>query len=386
MICDLGILIAYPLAQRTHFGREPMNLKQISIIATLTASVALCGQVQAGSGTTSSCATPDNNVPVSTCYFDLTAAPSSTPNPPLPPNAVLNGGIFSVPASNSTLGNTIVGTGVFQPFVRIQVSGNGQSDNVEAGFNSGINGPGGDPSVKNILDNHDQTASNWNHALQLGNIGQVTVCDGGGSTGSNCKQYLQFLLDVNEQGNSPNSGISLDEFKVFTSNVSNLTGTSGCTGDVGQGGHITQGTLAAGYTDCKITGANQVYNMDAGPGGDASILMDYSNFSGSGNGVDLQALVPVSDFLVNGVYDPNQYVYLYSKFGATGTTCQTAGACVTPTGAISGGTAGTLNFGADAGFEEWSTKTAKVPLPATAMLFLIGLAGLGFSRRKVAIA
>ena len=46
--------------------------------------------------------------------------------------------------------------------------------------------------------------------------------------------------------------------------------------------------------------------------------MDYSNYSGSGNGVDLQALVPVANF--TGA-TANSYVYLYSTFGSTGGNC-----------------------------------------------------------------
>jgi hypothetical protein len=43
---------------------------------------------------------------------------------------------------------------------------------------------------------------------------------------------------------------------------------------------------------------------------------------------------------------------------------------------------GQLNFAVDAGFEEWSFRKATVPVPATFLLFLTGLAALGFSRRK----
>ena len=125
--------------------------------------------------------------------------------------------------------------------------------------------------------------------------------------------------------------------------------------------------------------------MDQIPGGDASILMDYQNFSGSGNGVDLQALVPVTSLGTNG----NDFVYLYSKFGWTGTQCQTAGGFLKPCAGIDGttgqnttiaGKAGELNFAADAGFEEWSIRK-KVPLPSTLLLLGIGFAGLVSLRR-----
>jgi hypothetical protein len=182
--------------------------------AVLVAGLALSSAALAAVST--SCATPDGNLTVTTCFFDLTGSPSSTQ---APASAVLNGGIFRVPAQDGDLGHgTIVGTGVFQPFVRIQERGNGsdlKSNGIETGYNTDGKDGNGNPAMLE-LDNHDKGASNWNHSIRLGDVSTVTVCDGGGTTGTNCKKYYEFLLDTNEQGNSPNGGISLDEFKVFT--------------------------------------------------------------------------------------------------------------------------------------------------------------------------
>jgi hypothetical protein len=125
-------------------------------------------------------------------------------------------------------------------------------------------------------------------------------------------------------------------------------------------------------------------------GGDASILMDYSNFSGSGLGVDLQVLVPVANF---GSANAGDFVYLYSKFGVTDGACQVKNnadsACMTPDGAggskpvaLAGSNApvGLLDYGVDAGFEEWSARK-KVPLPATPLLLGLALVGMAFTRR-----
>jgi len=316
----------------------------------------------------SSCATPDPNTPsITTCFFDLTASPSTTA---VPASAVLNGGIFQVPGPNDPLGQGfITGTGVFNPFVRIQESGNGNaaSNGVETGFNT--DGRSGVGQLATELDNHDKGGSNWNHSIKLGDINIVTV---GG------KQYYEFLLDSNEQGNTKNSGISLDEFKVFTA----------ATGDIHSG--YTGQDDTAGFTNFQLNnGATLKYDMDAGPGGDSSILMDYSNFSGSGNGVDLQALVPVTNFA--GV-SPDSFVYLYSKFGWTSNQCTVTGQqvspCLTPDGTTGQGTplggagtkVGSLNFEVDAGFEEWSIRK-RTPVPATALLLGIGLAGLAAVRK-----
>ena len=374
----------------------------ITVLARCFATAFALSFAPGAAAVSTSCATPDANTPViTTCFFDLTASPSSTESPK---SAVLNGGMFRVPAKDGELGKGfIVGTGVFQPFVRIQERGNGSdlhSNGIETGYNTdGRDGVGYPAMVE--LDNHDKGASNWNHSVRLGDVAKVTVCDGGGTTGSNCKQYYEFLLDTNEQGNDINKGISLDEFKVFTA-------ASGGIHD------FTGFDDTKGLTNFQLTGADLRYDMDAGGstdpllpgnpcmnplgcGGDASILMDYKNFSGSGNGVDLQALVPVDNFA--GLAD-DTFLYLYSKFGWTGTQCQQNNnqdsPCLEPDGTTGVGRsispknaktpAGSLDFSVDAGFEEWSFRkaTAQVPLPSTVLLFAICFAGALCTRRSAA--
>ena len=364
-----------------------MRTRAFTVLIFAASAFSLSGAADAApSGPPTSCATPDSSSSITTCFFDLTASPSDTQTPA---SAVLNGGLFRVPAQDGDLGQGfIVGTGVFQPFVRIQEPGNGNSvsNGIEAGYNT--DGKDGVGQAFTELENHDKGGSNWNHSIRLSDIPTVTVCDGGGATGTNCKNYYEFLLDTNEQGNSPNSGISLDEFKVFTA----------ATGDIHD---FTGADDTKGKTAFALTGATLRYDMDGqnnspmpgDTGGDASILMDYRNFSGSGNGVDLQALVPVENFA--GVAS-DSFVYLYSKFGWTSALCQQTGnndsPCKTPDGTSGGGTsispgsaktpAGSLNFQADAGFEEWSfRKITHVPLPSTIVLLGIGLAALAYRRR-----
>ena len=354
------------------------TLKQILTLSVL----ALSANTWAASGgwststVTSSCpGTADGSGNVtSTCYFDLTASPSTTQG--AAPSVMLNGGIFRVPAQNDLLGNTIVGTGVFDPFVRIQTSqgyAKCQPNCTEQGFNTDGRTP--QPGNGSILDNHDKGNSNWNHSIKLSDIPMITVCDGGGSTGSNCHQFYEFLLDINEQGQN-DSGLSLDSFKLFVAGqgdiLSNSITDSSCAPDTNPNGTF------------KLCGrATEVYDMDNIPGGDASLLMDYSNFSGSGNGVDLQALVPVSNF---SGYNKDSFVYLYSKFGETGSKCTTTGskesACNTPSGSL-GAKAKSLTYGSDAGFEEWSIRRGTgVPVPATLLLMGVGLLALQRGRRN----
>ncbi len=330
-----------------------MITKSLGIFGLLFGMAAGLGSAYAANP----CATPDSGSnPPSTCYFDLTASPSSTPNPT---GVLLNGGLFQVPAQDGSLGKgTIVGTGVFQPFVRIQQHGANQT--IEEGFNTGNTAAKG---PNRVLDDHDNGGSNWNHAIKLSDLSTVTV---------NGHQYYEFLLDINEPGNY-GSGLSLDAFKLYVAGQGDITSYN-LTGD-----------LSSGVPSFQLGGgASKVYDMDQVPGGDASILMDYNNFSGSGNGVDLQALVPVENF--DGAAQ-DSFVYLYSKFGVVDSNCKPNGnykpsPCLGPDGTPISAHAGSLNYGSAAGFEEWSIRAKQIPLPSTALLLGVGMLALALGRTK----
>src|SRR5437660_5035042 len=92
------------------------------------------------------------------------------------------------------------GTGVIQPFLRLENSP------VEQGYNTS----GGTP--------FEDKAGPWTHDLSFGNLQNTQVTLGGVS-------YFKLLLDVNEPSGSK-SLISLDQLHFYTSNLGGQTTTN----------------------------------------------------------------------------------------------------------------------------------------------------------------
>jgi hypothetical protein len=182
--------------------------------------------------------------------LDLTTAGSS---------GTVNGALFQQIDPQST------GTGVIDPFLRVQATG------TEAGFNTGLSPM---PDVK---------TGTWTHELLLTDVPIVTI---GGV------QYYQFLLDINQT--SANPLLSLHELEIWTKS----------------------GTLAEAnsYDDLAAGGATKKYDLDSGPDGDSKIELNYLLNPGSGAG-DMFAYIPVA---VLGTGSLN--VYLYCEFGAPNAT------------------------------------------------------------------
>jgi len=162
------------------------------------------------------------------------------------------------------------GTGVIQPFVRIQAKP------TEEGYNT-------DGPIE--FDTKDHTGQNWTHSITLSQVPIVTI---------NGVQYREFLLDINETDSKVGRFLSMNEFELFQSTSNVLTGFD-----------RTSHTFSTPGT--AIT--NQVYDLDLGVNGDQLVKMDYSQASGSGSG---DMFVYVKNSFFTGV---GQYVYLYSKFG-----------------------------------------------------------------------
>jgi hypothetical protein len=149
------------------------------------------------------------------------------------------------------------GTGVIDPFLRLQASGS------EIGVNS--DGPY----------TMDEKTGTFTHAIRVSEFG-VTDLNG--------VQSVRFLLDINQTGANPL--VSLDQLKIYVAPTA------------------TYNTLAD-----LSTFATQLYDMGVGN----KVYLDYSLEHGSGSG-DMLAYLPYS------LFSPHQskYLYLVSQFGATG--------------------------------------------------------------------
>ena len=149
------------------------------------------------------------------------------------------------------------GTGVIEPFLRVE------NTPTEQGYNTS----GGTP--------FDDKAGPWTHNLTLADLQGTEVTLNGTS-------YFKLLLDVNEPGGKT-SLISLDQLQFYTSSVGSQTTTS----------ISSLGTLR--------------YTFNAGD----SVILDASRNHGSGSG-DMYAYIPTSNFAGT---NANDFVYLYSHFG-----------------------------------------------------------------------
>src|SRR5215204_1472696 len=94
------------------------------------------------------------------------------------------------------------GTGVIDPFLRIQSNG------TEQGYNtSGVN-----PQTP-----FDDKAGIWTHDLRMSDLDVVTI---GNQT------YFKFLLDINEDMGHKDELLSLDRLQIYTTSVGSQTTTT----------------------------------------------------------------------------------------------------------------------------------------------------------------
>ena len=149
------------------------------------------------------------------------------------------------------------GTGVYEPFLRLQ------HNRTEEGFNTSADG---------VLDNK---AGIWTKDLLAETIPSITI-DG--------MQYREIRLDINENNNSTGRYLSLDSLEIYLQDSGGISSKSGLT--------------------------NLKYSMDTATV-DNYVKLDYTLASGSGWD-DMSVLLPESIFADIAT---NKYFYLYSKFG-----------------------------------------------------------------------
>ncbi len=161
----------------------------------------------------------------------------------------------------SSASNQASGTGLFDPFVRLQGSP------TEKGYNT-------DGAVS-----FDSKPGTWTHAIKVNAI-PVVDCDGGGSGTATC---WELFVDINDSNNAKR--ISLNVVEVWFTTNPNLVG-------------YVDGT---GFP----SGATKEYQFNG------DILINDVN-QGSGRG-DLRYLVPTAGH----TWDASTYFVLYSEWGTT---------------------------------------------------------------------
>lgn len=165
----------------------------------------------------------------------------------------INGALFQYTAQQPT------GTGVIDPFLRVQNTPSEQ----------GYNTSGGTP--------FDAKAGPWTHNIQFSDLQQTTITLNGA-------QYFQILLDVNEP-NGAKSLVTLDSLQFYTSATGSKTTTN----------VMSLGTLR--------------YDLDAGS--DGQVQIDAGRNHGSGSG-DVNIFIPVSNFAGT---NANDFIYMFAAFG-----------------------------------------------------------------------
>jgi len=236
------------------------------------------------------------------------------------------------------------GTGVFNPFLTIQQTGQ------ERGFNWGL----GAPQTTAVLD-EKAGGSGRTAPLLLSDLQTTTI---GGVA------YYQFKLDVNQVSNDP---ISLNQVQIFQSGSPIDANSSGAFSLLGADSSHSALISFQGATEVFRLNDQQNPSTGGGVSFDNNLEIWSPSNHGSGSG-DMFLYVRASDF------DPANggYVTLFSQFG-------------NPSG----------TYSSNDGFEEWgalqgpNTVNAVPAPPAIALVVAacpVLLAGRLLGRRKAAVA
>jgi len=155
------------------------------------------------------------------------------------------------------------GTGVIDPFLRVQANG------MEQGYNSS-----GTPQW-------DAKTGPWTHNIKMTDLDLVSL---------NNQNYYRFLLDINQNRGGDNELLTMHSLQLYTSPIGSQTTT-----DLSQ-----LGTLRYDMDNAAFGGAS-----------DSKVELNFILNPGSGAG-DMFAYIPTSLFAGANAMD---YVYLYTQFG-----------------------------------------------------------------------